>query len=164
MMFNIKHIPLILTITLGMIFFLPATQAADRYTVSANGEEVKDNETQLIWRRCPAGMGGSGCTGSASTFTHQAALQHAAGQAASTGVAWRLPNVKELASLADLGRRNPAIDTAFFPNTPSNVFWSSSPNVGYTYNAWYVNFYYGYVNDYGVRNSAFPVRLVRASQ
>ena len=155
---------------LGLIFLLSAallstTQAAERFTVLANGQEVKDNQTQLIWRRCAEGMSWSGgtCSGSATQLTHEAALQQATRQAASTGVAWRLPNVKELSRLADKSRQNPAIDSAAFPNTPSQAFWSSSPYVGDSNYAWYVNFGSGNVSS-GGRGVAFPVRLVRASQ
>ena len=131
----------------------------------ANGQEVKDNQTQLIRRRCAEGMSWSGgtCSGSATQLTHEAALQQATRQAASTGVAWRLPNVKELSRLADKSRQNPAIDSAAFPNTPSQAFWSSSPSVGSASDAWGVSFDDGYVDDDG-RSNAFPVRLVRASQ
>ena len=156
----------VVAISLGFLAFLPRVQAADRYTVSANGQEVKDNKTQLIWRRCPEGMTWSGdtCAGSASAMTHQAALQQAASQAADTGVAWRLPNVKELASIVDRSRSNPAIDTSAFPATPSNAFWSSSPSVGSASRyAWVVSFGDGGVGSYG-RNVSLPVRLVRASQ
>ncbi len=155
---------------LGLTFLLSAallstTQAAERFTVLANGQEVKDNQTQLIWRRCAEGMSWSGgtCSGSATQLTHEAALQQATRQAASTGVAWRLPNVKELSRLADKSRQNPAIDSAAFPNTPSQAFWSSSPSVGSASDAWGVSFDDGYVDDDG-RSNAFPVRLVRASQ
>ena len=155
---------------LGLTFLLSAallstTQAAERFTVLANGQEVKDNQTQLIWRRCAEGMSWSGgtCSGSATQLTHEAALQQATRQAASTGVAWRLPNVKELSRLADKSRQNPAIDSAAFPNTPSQWFWSSSPYVGSASYAWFVYFSYGNVSG-SIRDSAFPVRLVRASQ
>jgi len=43
------------------------------------------------------------------------------------------------------------------------AFWSSSPNVGNTNNAWNVNFNNGNVNNNN-RNNSFAVRLVRASQ
>jgi hypothetical protein len=165
-MFKMNRTFTVLAVSLGLLAFLPRVQAADRYTVSANGQEVKDNKTQLIWRRCPEGMTWSGdtCGGSASTMTHQAALQQAASQAADTGVAWRLPNVKELASIVDRSRSNPAIDTSAFPATPSNAFWSSSPYVGFTNYAWNVYFNYGVVYSYNNRNDSLPVRLVRASQ
>ncbi|MFI3157183.1 MAG: DUF1566 domain-containing protein [Methylococcaceae bacterium] len=164
-MFKMNRTRIALAVSLGLLAFLPSVQAADRYTVSANGQEVKDNKTQLVWRRCPEGMTWSGdtCDGSASAMSHQAALQQAASQAASTGVAWRLPNVKELASIVDRSRSNPAIDPLVFPATPSNAFWSSSPYVGYAFNACYVNFYYGFVGSLN-RDVSLPVRLVRASQ
>jgi hypothetical protein len=136
-----------------------------RYTVSADGQEVTDNQTKLIWRRCAEGMVYSGgtCTGTASTFTHQAALQRAAAQASSAGIAWRLPNVKELSSIADKSLVYPAIDSTAFPATPPLWFWSSSPLVGYSNYAWYVYFNVGYVYGY-LRDDSGYVRLVRAGQ
>ncbi len=137
------------------------------FTVSADGQEVTDTKTGLVWRRCAEGMTTSGgtCTGTASTFTHDAALTRASTQATATatGVAWRLPNVKELSSIADKSRSNPAIDTAAFPATPASWFWSSSPYVGFAGSAWYVNFNDGYVGG-SYRDYAFYVRLVRAGQ
>jgi Protein of unknown function (DUF1566) len=135
------------------------------FTVSADGQAVTDAKTGLIWRRCAEGMTASGgtCTGTASTFTHEAALTRASTQATATGMAWRLSNVKELSSIADKSRINPAIDTVAFPATPASLFWSSSPYVGNASYAWYVYFYDGYV--YGdVRVSSGYVRLVRAGQ
>jgi hypothetical protein len=140
--------------------------AQPRYAVSPGEQEVTDVRTGLIWRRCAEGMtvtGGS-CGGSAGTFTHEAALRHAAAQASSTGLAWRLPNVKELSSITDRSRTLPAIDPTAFPATPSNWFWSSSPYVNDANNAWYVNFNYGGPYYLGGRNLNGHVRLVRAGQ
>ena len=135
------------------------------FTVSADGTEVTDGRTGLVWRSCAEGMVVSvgTCTGTASTFTHELALARARDQTASTSVAWRLPNVKELASIVDRSKRNPAIDTVAFPATPANAFWSSSPNVGNASIAWNVYFYGGYV-DFNVRSYSYYVRLVRAGQ
>jgi hypothetical protein len=60
-------------------------------------------------------------------------------------VDWRLPDVKELRSIVDNTRYNPAIDTTVFPGTNSTLYWSSSTNAYYTYNAWYVYFTSGRV-------------------
>ena len=135
------------------------------FTVSSDGQEVTDGKTGLIWRRCAEGMTAmvSGCTGTASTYTHESALTRARDQAASTSVAWRLPNVKELASIADRSKSNPAIDGVAFPDTPVNAFWSSSPHVGSADVAWGVSFNNGYVGSVN-RDSTLPVRLVRAGQ
>ncbi len=82
---------------------------------------------------------------------------------------WRLPTIDELKSIIDKNH-SPTINPTVFPNTPKGgffnwnaAFWSSSPYVGDTDYAWFVNFYNGYVN-YVSRGNAFPVRLVRASQ
>ncbi len=79
---------------------------------------------------------------------------------------WRMPTVKELISIVDYTKRNPAIDSKAFPNTPAEWHWSSSPVVGWPEYAWGVYFSYGYVY-YGHRsNSGFvrPVRVARARQ
>jgi hypothetical protein len=153
----------------------PPTQP--RYIVSADGQEVTDRQTSLIWRRCAEGMNwnGSTCAGVASAFTHEAALQRAAAQASSTGIAWRLPNVKELASIADKSLSNPAIDPTAFPATPAtlvNWFWSASAAAvdGSPYAApcglygiacaWYVDFNNFNANG-GPRSVSGYARLVR---
>lgn len=137
--------------------------AAAPFNLSADGQEVTDTKTGLIWRRCPENMAASGgaCIGTAATFTHVQALQRASAQAAA---GWRLPNVKELFSLIDTSRISPKIDVAAFPNTPPNNFWSSTPYVaGFADHAWLVNFSYGAVNM-DDRAFKYPVRLVRAGQ
>ena len=64
---------------------------------------------------------------------------------------WRLPTKEELQGiLASSG--SPRIDTAWFPNTQESFYWSSSPYVGNSDDAWNVNFVNGYVYDYYYRN------------
>lgn len=137
-----------------------------RYTVSNDGEEVSDLLTGLIWRRCAEGMSVSdgACVGSARMFTHEASLQHAAAYAASTGKAWRLPNVKELSSIVDRARLSPAIDVAAFPGAPAGWFWSSTPSAGSIELGWYVDFADGYVGGGYSRAGDNQVRLVRSGQ
>jgi Protein of unknown function (DUF1566) len=140
---------------------LPATanaacpSLAGRFT--ANGVEVTDSRTGLVWARCSAGqsLNGTACTGTANTYTHEQALSYAASQSG-----WRLPNVKELASLADKGCQNPAIDSTAFPNTVTSLYWSSSPYVGNSGSAWSVYFFNGTVSG-DIRYSGYYVRLVR---
>ena len=51
---------------------------ASRYTVNNNGT-VTDTATGLMWQQCSAGLSGNACgVGSASSFTWQQALEHAA--------------------------------------------------------------------------------------
>ena len=152
-----------LPVVLGILsLWAVAAQAADRFVPSSDGQEVTDTKTGLIWRRCAEGMTFkvNTCVGSYNTFTHEAALKRATGEATRTGVSWRLPNVKELASIVDRSRSSPAIDSKAFPATPSTWFWSSSPYVGNSDYAWDVYFSYGSVYGSG-RSTASAVRLVR---
>ena len=133
---------------------------AVRYSYSTDGSQVIDSTTGLTWQRCVAGMSWNGttCTGTAATYTHEAALAYA-----KTQTGWKLPNIKELASIVDRTRSNPAIDTTAFPATPAGYTWSASPYAGDGSLAWSVHFYHGYV--YGSsHNYALFVRLVRAGQ
>ena len=138
----------------------PSVATATRFEL--NGAEVKDKITNLVWARCSVGQtwSGSTCTGSASILAHEPALQHAKDQ-----TVWRLPNVKELASLADKGCISAAIDRTAFPATPASDFWSASSILEFASSVWVVNFNNGAVTSGGGRTgSAYHVRLVRASQ
>ena len=140
---------------------------SSQYIVSSNGQEVIDSKTGLIWRRCSEGQtwSGSTCTAAALTFgyTHEAALAKATSQALATNLAWRLPNVKELASIVERTKDNPPIDLIAFPATPISVFWSASPSVTDPTRAWYVGFdYYGFTSNFS-RSFTANIRLVRSS-
>ena len=74
---------------------------------------------------------------------------------------WRLPNRKELFSLVDFSRDNPALPTGHpFPVVQSDLYWSASTRVDNTSGAWVVDMQYGSV---GISNKAnllyvWPVR------
>ena len=145
--------------------YIPNDTPNTRYTVGANQETVLDTQTNLTWLRCSIGQTsvGDSCTGTATSLTWQGALQ-AAEQANSVNLAgyndWRVPNIKELASLVALHCFIPSINTALFPNTASSSYWSSSPLANDSDNAWFVDFSNG--NDDTFNRSNFRrVRLVR---
>lgn len=146
--------------TVALLLATASAQSQTRYTYSTARDEVTDSKTGLIWRRCSEGQTWSGsiCTGTAATYTHEQALAQAKAQTGTAG--WRLPNVKELASIADSTRVSPAIDPAAFPATPSNWYWSSTPYAGDSSNALLVLFREGSIR-YGSRLNGFHVRLVR---
>lgn len=143
----------------------PSWPTSQRFTIVSS--EVTDNRTGLIWQRCSVGQiyNGISCSGSASNLSHEQAL--VASQVANSGEGatnWRLPNVKELASLADRGCQNPSIDSVAFPATQSNSYWSSTPYLISTGGAWLVGFDGGTVG-YDDRNRSIKahIRLVRSS-
>ncbi|MFP8779715.1 DUF1566 domain-containing protein [Hydrogenophaga sp. RWCD_12] len=131
------------------------------YGSDAANNTVSDTRSGLQWRRCEEGRtwNGSTCTGTVTSFgTHESALAHAQSKAG-----WRLPNVKELASLTDLTRTPASLDTTVFPGDQTNYHWSSTPEMlatspGY---AWAVLFNGGYVTRGTRSGSPFAVRLVR---
>ncbi|GAB2738434.1 hypothetical protein GCM10027019_18040 [Melaminivora jejuensis] len=106
---------------------------------------------------CSNTLGGQNCN----TQNYVAAVNAGAGLCGHTD--WRMPTIKELEGIADLGRSNPAIDPIYFLNTPSSNVWSGSPDAGNSSYAWFVGFNVGYAGlDY--RSNDFHVRLVRAGQ
>jgi hypothetical protein len=105
-----------------------AGNAEDRFVPSADGTEVKDTLTGLIWRRCAEGKTWNSdtqtCDGHAREFTWLEALDHVE---KNINRKWRMPNVKELYSLVDLEKASPAIDHWAFPHTRSSSFLTSTP-------------------------------------
>lgn len=79
---------------------------------------------------------------------------------------WRMPTMLELMGIVHNGRVSPAIDTAYFSNTPntwSNSFWSSSPHASLSNGAWNIGFFNGGVGGNNKRDDAY-VQLVRVGQ
>jgi len=76
---------------------------------------------------------------------------------------WRLPTIKELDSIVNLGTTIPTIDTAYFPNTVSSGYWSSSTDAYST--GYALRIYFGYGNDSThLKSDAYYVRAVRGGQ
>ena len=73
---------------------------------------------------------------------------------------WRMPTIDELKGIVKSGASNPSIDTAYFPNTLSYWFWSSSPLAGYSSSAWIVGFDDGGSVNFSEYDGHY-VRLVR---
>lgn len=78
---------------------------------------------------------------------------------------WRLPNIKELATLIDVSYKEGCwFDRTFFPNvvTKPQGFYLSSTTFGGTF-GWGVNFQFGYDGYYADRrNGKYPIRPVRS--
>ena len=76
---------------------------------------------------------------------------------------WRLPTIKELASIKDLAHYGPAIDTHYFPKTVSSYYWSSTTCANNTGSAWYA--FYGIGGDrYSSKFYSYYARAVRGGQ
>ncbi len=139
-----------------------ATPPTARFTL--NGALATDQRTGLTWTRCSLGQNwdGARCTDLPEKYTWQEAFQHSSSADIAGFTDWRLPNIKELASIVELACVDPAINLAIFPDTPSGIFWSASP-ARYGDSAWYVEFRSGY-NNWLTKSISMHVRLVRGGQ
>lgn len=150
---------------------IPLSRPDSRYHDNNDGT-VSDTVTGLMWMQCPDGVSSDKApcdSGAAASFTWQQALQRPS--EVNRGTAgnnhgyhdWRLPELHELKSLAEMACYDPAINTRFFPNTPSLYFWSSTPVVSLDDKAWGVGFYYG-GDRWGTKSDTRYVRLVRTAR
>ena len=73
---------------------------------------------------------------------------------------WRLPTPQELLTIVDNSTSAPAIDTEYFPDTPSEWVRSSSTNCDFQDNVWSVHFGSGKVSCIGNPNKYY-FRCVR---
>lgn len=139
---------------------------AEPMPLQAQGAEVTDLRTGLIWRRCPEGAAwsGIGCDGTALRYTWSQALVIAQEAAQADALPWRLPNVKELASIIDQRRDRPAVSPRLFPGTPSAPFWTSTHATRSPTEAWFVDFLDGdQIHFHDTRRFEHAVRLVRTA-
>lgn len=124
---------------------------------------VLDNVTGLTWE---VKTTDSGAQDWGKTYTTTAAANYVAAVNAGSLCGhsdWRLPTADELQRIVDysVASPGPTIDTTWFPNTKSDIFWSGSPYFGDSTKSWGVNFSNGVVGGFS-RNEAHSVRLVRA--
>lgn len=120
----------------------PAPLPASRYEVVAG--TIRDTLTGLLWRERASSR----------------PLDFSAAAAECASLSFRVPSMKELQTLVDRTRVRPSIDASFFPETPSEAFWTSSlvadePELG-----WSVSFELGR-SDRSDVSSEFWVRCVR---
>jgi hypothetical protein len=116
-----------------------------RYQAQAGGL-VLDQGTGLMWQQSP----------DPGPYTWSDARTYCSG----LGKNWRVPSLTELQTIIDDTKEYPAIDGNAFPNTPSVVFWTSSPHADVSGSAWYVDFFYG-ATDSDVTTRTYGVRCVR---
>ncbi len=127
---------------------------AQSFTIKTVSDQkvVLDNNTGLMWQQ----------TIPTSTYTWDKAVSYCNNLTYASYTDWRLPTPKELLTIVDNSKYDPAIDTTYFPNTPSSGFWSSFTDVLNTNFALRVHFNYGSVSLYDNTNN-YKVRCVRGA-
>lgn len=110
--------------------------SAQRFQDNGDGT-VTDLEFKLVWMRCAGGQDWreNRCAGTANAYVWDEAQRHAA-RVSREGTAfyndWRVPSMRELATITDRACENPRTNLAVFPDTPAAPFWSSTPRAGKT--------------------------------
>jgi len=102
---------------------------------------VTDNVTGLMWMRCPWGYNidalSRSCQADSGVAVPRMGWKDAilkaedpAGDGSHSQFGqsgWRVPNIKELASIIEHGCSAPSINSEIFPGTPDEKYWTSSP-------------------------------------
>jgi len=126
---------------------------------------VLHHPTRLIWQRCALGQSwdGTSCSGQAQLMNWETALQTSQNHVQADADDWRIPNRNELASIVETRCHSPAINGEVFPATPSEWFWTSSPNSANGDQAWVVTFTDGELQPAAI-SGEYAVRLVRGGR
>lgn len=77
---------------------------------------------------------------------------------------WHLPTIKELSLIVNSGVYDAAINTHYFPNTVTSVYWSSTTTADDAGRAWRVYFNYDSYVHVSDKSSTYYVRAVRGRQ
>jgi hypothetical protein len=137
--------------------YQPAFGDTDRYQFLDNGDgTVSDLNSGLMWKKEES-----------PEMTFVEALAYCEQLALADHHDWRLPTMKEIATLMDLSCQDDAwFHKDFFPDvktTPLGFYWSSSTFAA-TF-GWGVNFQFGYDGYYAdKKNGRYPFRPVRFIQ
>jgi hypothetical protein len=145
------------------------TMPSDRFDDQGDGTVI-DRATKLMWMKCVLGQApdAGGCAGSADTPTWddaqaQALALNRGGRLFFSD--WRLPQVRELATITERACANPRINASVFPATPAAPHWTatSRPGASSTTAVYALSF-----GAEGVqlldKNDRAHVRLVRSAQ
>ena len=116
------------------------------YDTSSGDGTVFDNVTHLRWQR---GVATDMTWFQAKTYCQEL---HVADKN------WRLPTTIELKTLVDYGTSSPAIDSAAFPDTPSDWFWATEARNAANA-SWVIYFLDGFV-EYTAQTNKYSVRCV----
>ncbi len=122
-------------------------------SIADNGDDtISDNNTGLMWQK----------EDDSTPRNWARARKHCTDLSVAGYVDWRLPNIRELRSIVNYGNYGPAIDAAYFTDTDSSNYWSSTTYAGSKTHAWTVFFSSGHVNVRGKSDNSY-VRCVRGS-
>lgn len=110
------------------------SSSSQRFVGVLDGVAVTDVRTGLTWEQSPDFFYGA----------WSEAIAHCQAKTAGGQKGWRLPSIKELASLIDSSQKDPALPSGHpFGNIKSSIYWSSTPSETDDIVAWHVSFFSG---------------------
>ena len=126
----------LLIISVALLSVGSVATAGERFTMTLNGEAVKDNKTGLVWEQAP----------DKEFDVWNASVARCATKMVGDQKGWRAPTKDELATLLDTDRSDPSLPEGHpFSNIRSDIFWSSTPHASDDILAYYVSFFTGKV-------------------
>ena len=126
-----------------------------------NNGTITDLGTNLIWQKCSRGaIDTTTCSGTNISDSWSNSLQYCSSLNLGNKI-WRLPNIRELKSILDYTKNtNPLINLSYFPNTESNIYWTSTTLVSSPTSVLNVSFYSGSSNNLAKLNNNYYARCV----
>lgn len=142
---------------------IPLNTPDSEFTDHGDGT-VTHHRTGLMWKKCKESLSGAAPDqGIVSVMTWSETLTHAMSHELGNYTDWRLPNIKELATIAELACHEPVINLSVFPWRLYRSIGSSPPNASIATEAWALNI--GNGNDNTQNKGALAdVWLVRGGQ
>jgi Protein of unknown function (DUF1566) len=171
----------------ALVLAAPPQAHETEWTPSPDGQWLLQRSTGLVWQRCVVGMqwNGKDCAGQPQWADHAQASALARQRAKADGQPWRLPHLKELQQLAQLGTQKAR--PRLLPESTEGWVWTASIPIEvrsvnpYSYgnvmngvtgqnvaqmkflHAWVVNTATGESRDDVLKRTPMFVRLVRKS-
>jgi len=142
-------------------FYRAGCPTEGRYVDNGDGT-VSDTCTGLMWQKDTPDLSGNGTAGNEDRLTWQGALKYCDGLSLGGHDDWRLPSIRELLSIVDYSRSDPAIDPIL--GAVRGSYWSSSTYAAGPKRAWNVPFWFGGGDDVSEKSYLFHVRAVRGGQ
>lgn len=112
----------------------PLSLPSERFVAQDDGA-ISDTSTDLMWQRCALGQrwNGSNCEGEPRALSWTEA-QQAVAEVNEDGTYffndWRVPSIRDLASIIERQCDQPRTNIEVFPTTPADFFWTSSTRTG----------------------------------
>lgn len=149
------------TSNLGFVRCVTGTYKPPTYTNNNDGT-VTDQSTNLTWQKCSVGQKNDRkCSFPARVYDWEDAI-NACESLTLANKKWRLPSISELQTLViKIDRKNPYIDSTFFPNTQPNYWtWDSVMCTNYAY---FLRFPSGILDSDSRESKRYFVRCVTNS-